>query len=122
MWESDIDLKLKNKIYLFHILFAAVLLIFAFFTYQSYKIQYDSDTQKYIEEKADFYKRQLLTSYYEAFYKFDKHKKLFKEIHAAALKKLQSNPSINLASLVKKLKEEFAIEKVNFHIYLINKN
>jgi len=115
-------LKLKTKIYIFQTIFTIILLSFEFFTYKSYETQYNNDLKKYISEESNFYKQQLVSSYYEAFHKFDTQKRLFSSIHNEALKLLQTNSNIPLESLVKELKKRFHLKNINFHIYLIDKN
>ena len=120
--ELDTGLKLKTKIYIFQTIFTVILLSFEFFTYKSYESQYNNDLKEYINEKSNFYKNQLVSSYYEAFHKFDTQKKLFHAIHKEALEILQTDSNRSLDNVVKELKKRFFLKNIDFHIYLIDKN
>jgi len=115
-------LKLKTKIYLFQLIFAVVLLGFELFTYENYKTQYNKDIQEYIDDRTNFYKDQLISSYYEASYKFNMQKPFFVSIHQKVLDILKDNNNTKLEDITKEIKKEFQLKDVNFNIYLIDKN
>jgi len=122
MQAEDIGLKLRTKIYLFWFFFTTVILAFIFFTYNTYEKQYQQDLRTYITEQADFYKKQLITSYYEAFHSFEQQQKLFYAVHKRAREILKKTPEKNLQVLIKELKEEFGLKDIDLDIYLIDKN
>ena len=122
MLEEGIDLKLKSKIYLFQFFFSTVLLGFIFFTYKNYEVQYKNDLEVYINDKTEFYKQQFVSSYNEAFYKFDKKRELFRLIHTKAIDILKNQPNIKLNLLADKLIKEFNLKDILIDIYMIDKN
>ena len=115
-------MKLKTKIYLFQLLFSAIVLTFIVVTYKTYEKSYTDDITEYLHEKADFYKQQLLTSYYQATNSFDKKRELFYQVHKYALTVLQHNPNKPLPQLQKELQEIFHLQNIEVDLYLIDQN
>ena len=99
-----------------------MLLGFELFTYNNYKAQYNKELEEYIEEKTNFYKNQLTSSYYEASHKFNMQKPFFISIHQQVLDKLKHNSHQSLKEITKEIEKEYKLKDVNFNIYLIDKN
>jgi hypothetical protein len=95
---------------------------FLSFTYISYKNQYQKDIDKYVENEVQLYKKELFSSIHSANKKFEQKRKLFYQIHKAALKIFQKDMETPLLKVQQQLKDMFNLNRLNIQIYLIDKN
>ncbi|WP_143089713.1 sensor histidine kinase [Hydrogenimonas thermophila] len=98
------------------------LLGFLSFTYISYKNQYQKDIDKYVENEVQLYKKEVFSSINSANKKFEQKRKLFYQIHKAALKIFQKDMETPLLKVQQQLKDMFNLNGLNIQIYLIDKN